>query len=113
MTPPTELSHRWYLAEWAKAVGKIQADAQRELGWPKATASDLWRGRQRYNQELVDQVSNWLNVRPYELLLPPNEALALRDMRKSAQQIASAEVHEIDFLPPVRPVQRRRTGRAS
>ena len=38
-TPPNDLAHRWYLAEWALHFGKSQADAQRALDWNKATAA--------------------------------------------------------------------------
>lgn len=85
---PKELSHRWYLAEWATHHGKKQADAQRELGWAKSTASELWNGQQRYTQHLVDEVARWFGIQPYEVLLPPEEAIALRNIRQSAEVIA-------------------------
>jgi transcriptional regulator with XRE-family HTH domain len=87
-TPPGELSHRWYLAEWAQELGKKQADAQRELGWSKASASNLWNGRQRYTQDLVDAAAAWLNIEPFELLMPPNRASALREIQSYAVTIA-------------------------
>jgi hypothetical protein len=85
--PPNELAHRWYLAEWAEHFGKRQADAQRELGWPKSNASDLFNGKQRYTQNLVDDVARWLNIAPYEVLMHPKEALAIRSLRDSARLI--------------------------
>lgn len=99
-TPPRLLGHRWYLAEWAAHLGKIQADAQRELGWPKATASDLWNAKQRYTQDLVDQVAKWLGLQPYELLLPPTEAEGLRQMRQAAYAIAEREHPPYEPAPP-------------
>ena len=89
-TPPAELGHRWYLREWCTFLGKIQADTQRELGWPRAKASDLWNGKQRYTQETVDQVSVWLGVEPFELLMPPSEALAIRQLRNAARAIVDS-----------------------
>lgn len=97
-TPPRMLGHHWYLAEWSKVRGKRQADAQRELGWPKATTSDLWNGKQRYTQNLVDQAAKWLDIEPFELLMPPSEALALRQMRQAAYLIAAEP--GADFTPP-------------
>lgn len=88
-TPPAELGHRWYFAEWAAFFGYRQADAERELSWPRAKVSDLWNGKQRYTQETVDQVSRWLGVAPFELLLTPAEALSFRSIRETAKQIAS------------------------
>jgi hypothetical protein len=149
-TPPRQLSHHWYLAEWAEVLEKSQADAVRELGWvrgrfhtvnshvnsqypatvktyceknpsnvvrgfhsgsqparktpripkskftvpaesTKATASALWNGKQRYTQDLVDEVSAWFNIRPYELLMHPAEAMSLRQVRESAARIATIQ----------------------
>lgn len=88
-TPPRRLTHHWYLSEWAAQAGKSQADAVRELGWNKSTASFLFNGKQRYTQDLVDEVAVWLNVRPFELLLPVEIAMGLRQLRSSALQIAA------------------------
>lgn len=93
--PPSLLSHRWYLPEWGAYFGKIQADAQRELGWPRAKTSDLWNGKQRYTQETVDEVSRWFGIDPFELLMPPAEAVAMRQFRSAARTIAGQEA-----LPP-------------
>lgn len=81
-TPPSELSHRWYLPEWAKLRGKRQADAERDLGWSRAKTSDLWNGKQRYTQESVDEAARWLQLRPFELLLPPEEVDRLRRLEE-------------------------------
>ncbi len=88
-TPPRQLRHHWYLPEWADVLGKTQADAVRELGWAKATASHLRNAKQRYTQDLVDEVSDWLKIRPYELLMSPDQAMALRRLRDQAVRIAA------------------------
>lgn len=82
--PIEELHHRWYAPEWAAHFGKKQADAQRDLGWSRSTASGLWNLSQKYTQERVDEVALWLGIAPYELLMPPPEALALRRLRETA-----------------------------
>jgi hypothetical protein len=87
-TPPRQLSHHWYLREWAEVLEKTQADAQRDLGWAKATASDLWTGKQRYTQDYVDEVAAWFHIRPYELLMPPADAIAIRQMREAVATLA-------------------------
>ncbi len=85
------LAHRWYLPEWAAWFGKIQADAQRELGWSKGTASDLWTGKQRYTQQRIDEVAAWFGIKPFELLMPPREAMNLRRFRETAAAIVAEE----------------------
>jgi hypothetical protein len=104
-TPPRQLSHRWYLAEWAKMYDKSQADAQRALGWSKASASTLFRNKQRYTQDLIDEAADWLQVRPYELLLPPDVAMAIRRVREDAARIVSHTVSEepVQTLPARKP----------
>ena len=88
-TPLSELKHRWYFQEWATLAGKIQADVDRELGWPRAKASALWNGKQRYTQDSVDEVATWLKIEPYELLMHPDDAMQLRQIREAAKFIAA------------------------
>lgn len=88
-TPPGQLGHRWYLPEWAAFRGKKQADAERELGWPRAKTSDLWNLKQRYTQESIDEAAVWLEIDPFELLLPPDEAISLRQLRAAAHSIVA------------------------
>lgn len=94
--PPRLLSHHWYLVEWAERLGVRQKDAINKLGWSKAQASDLFNGNQRYTQDLIDEVSQWLQLAPYELLMPPSEALAIRAMRDSAARMQGP----VGFEPP-------------
>lgn len=90
--PPRLLSHHWYLAEWAERLKVRQKDAVAKLGWSKAQASDLFTGKQRYTQDLVDEVAAWLQLAPYELLMPPDDAYAIRAMRDSAARLHEAPV---------------------
>lgn len=85
-TPPKHLTHHWHLAQWAERLGVRQKDAVEKLGWSKAQASDLFTGKQRYTQDLVDEVSAWLQLAPYELLMAPEEALAIRAIRAAADK---------------------------
>lgn len=86
-TPPRQLSHHWFLAEWAERLGVRQKDAVEKLGWSKAQASDIFTGKQRYTADLVDEVALWLHLAPYELLMAPEDALAIRAMRSSAARM--------------------------
>lgn len=90
-TPAPTVLHDWYFAEWAAMFGKRQADACADLGWSKAKASMVWTGQQRYNRELVDEVSRWLSLRPWELLMSPAEAMQLRRLRDAAATIVQID----------------------
>lgn len=72
--------HTWFIRDWSKLAGFTQADAQRELGWSKAKASDVWNGQQ-YTQSIIDELAPKLKARPFELLLHPDEAMLLRRLR--------------------------------
>lgn len=89
-TPPDQLRHSWYFAEHATAHGHRQADAERALGWPRGKINALWNGKQRYTQESIDEVATWLEIEPYELLMRPEEANAIKQLREAARAIAGA-----------------------
>ncbi len=82
-------AHDWYLVEWMKLYGKIQADLERDLEWNKSKASLMWNHNQRYHRDDVNQVADWLNLKPHDLLIHPDDAMALRRMRESALRIAA------------------------
>lgn len=84
-----DFAHTWFIREWADLAGFTQADAQRLLGWSKAKASDVWNGQQ-YNQSLVDELFPVLNARPYELLMHPEEAMALRRIKDQSARLATS-----------------------
>ncbi len=84
------LAQDWYLREWMSRKGKIQADLVKELGWDKARANFVYHSKQSYRRDLVNELSRWLEVEPYELLMPPQEADALRRLRESAEEIANS-----------------------
>lgn len=80
----------WYLQEWAAELGKKQADLVSDLGWLKNAAHRIWHGKQPYRRDILNQVARWLNIEPFELLMPPKEALSLRRLRESAAAIVAA-----------------------
>lgn len=88
VTSQHQFKHTWYLREWMEMHGKRQVDMQQELEWSKAKANDVFNGQQ-YNQQLIDQLAPWLNVRPYELLMHPDEANAIRRVREDAARIVA------------------------
>jgi len=85
-----DFQHTWFLREWAELAGFTQADAQRELGWSKAKASDVWNGQQ-YNQSLIDELAPVLKARPFELLLHPDEAHLYRRLRDGAPRLVASK----------------------
>lgn len=66
-----------------------QSDIMKATGYSKATMSDLVTGKQRYNRDILNEIAGVLHIRPNELLLHPEEAMAIRRMRESAARIVA------------------------
>lgn len=81
----------WYLQEWAKLADKRQADLVNDLGWLKNHAHRIWHGKQPYRRDIVNAIALWLRIEPYELLMPPQDALKIRQLREAAIAIAQNE----------------------
>lgn len=81
----------WYLQDWAKLADKRQADLVNDLGWLKNHAHRIWHGKQPYRRDIVNAVADWLNIEPYELLMPPQEAMKIRQLREAALAIAESQ----------------------
>lgn len=79
--------HDWYLKEWLATLGKKQADIVRDLGWNKARISLMLRGKQPYDRDSINELAAYLNLQPHELLMHPDDAMALRRMKRLAEQM--------------------------
>lgn len=86
--PKLPPAHDWYLAQWLSACAKEQVDLEKELEWNKSKASLMINGKQRYHRDDVNQVADWLNLQPYELLMHPQDAMAIRQLRIDARRVA-------------------------
>lgn len=86
MTPPF---HDWYLKEWLATLRKKQADVARDLDWNKARVSLMIRGEQQYTRDAINELAAYLNIKPHELLMHPDDAMALRRLREDAIKIAT------------------------
>lgn len=80
--------HDWYLREWLRQAGKKQADVVRDLDWNKARVSLMMRGLQPYERDAVNELATYLNIRPYELLMHPDDAMAIRRLRAEMLRLA-------------------------
>jgi transcriptional regulator with XRE-family HTH domain len=87
----------WHLSEW---MGDeiSQAELCRRTGYPKAKMSELVNGVTRYNRDVVNDLSKALNIRPYELLMAPDQARAFRSYLASAQQLITL-AHDAEDAP--------------
>ena len=95
--------HDWYLKEWLRALSRKQSDIVRDLGWNKARVSLMLRGEQPYTRDAVNELSDYLNLRPYELLMHPDDAMALRRLRSDVIRLAH-DTETFDFAPKAKNV---------
>ena len=66
-----------------------QAELARRTGWSKATANDIVHGKTSYYRQIVNEAAAALHVQPWELMMSPADANALRAMRDDAIRIAA------------------------
>lgn len=91
-----EPRHDWYLAQWLRTLGKKQADVVRDLDWNKAKVSLTASGKQPYTREEINEIADYLHLRPYELLMHPDDAMRLRRLRDEMIRLA----HESETMEP-------------
>lgn len=78
----------WYINEWMAAVGiKTQAELGKLANWSKATTSQICNGKQDYSPAIIKAASEALGVEPFELLIPPERAMAFRRFYAEAKQV--------------------------
>lgn len=82
----------WYLREWLETlrVRFPHAWLQTETGWSDGKVSNVLSGKKRYDKDIVNLVSEKLGIQPYELLMSPQLANAIRAMRSEAPKLAAA-----------------------
>ena len=98
----------WYLRDWMRTLGVTQADLIERTELNKTAISLLCNDRQDYTPEIVRDMAGALNVATYELLMHPEDAMALRQLRRDALQVVRTTEA---FQSPAEPQNRgRRTG---
>jgi transcriptional regulator with XRE-family HTH domain len=90
---PTQIN--WYLREWMESLGVKQAEMIRRTDWSKATMSQLYNNKQDYSPKIVNEAALALNVAPYELLMRPDTAMALRRLRQDALRVVEEGMGEM------------------
>lgn len=100
--------HDWYLAEWLDSLHIKQADLSRLTDWDKRKTSFLVSGKQPYKREDVNDAAFALNLQPFELLMPPERAMALRQLHASSLTIAAETKSPYSPEPPQESVGTRR-----
>ncbi|MBE7186041.1 MAG: helix-turn-helix transcriptional regulator [Methylobacterium mesophilicum] len=70
-----------------KALNVKQAQLAEAAGWSKGSMSEIYNGKTGYSRRLVNEAANALNIQPYELLMAPEDAMALRRQREESLKV--------------------------
>lgn len=87
-----------------------QTQLRDKADWSKAAASEICSGKTGYSKRLVNEAAHALNIHPYELLMHPEDAMALRQMRREALRVvkASQKLEGADPVADEEPIPERR-----
>lgn len=77
----------WFIREWMDYFGIKQARMMDMTGWSKASTSQIYNGKQDFNPKIVKEAAIALNLESYELMMPPEKAMALRRLQATAETI--------------------------
>ncbi len=103
--------HDWFLKQWLAATGKKQRDVVADLEWNKAKISLMVSGQQKYTRDEVNELSTYLNIRPFELLMHPDDAFAMRRIHESAAKFVVTEPDHVEPNVQIPAVRVARKGR--
>lgn len=84
-----EITHDWYLREWVNALDCTVTQLRERTGWTHRIASQLVNRKLRWNRDHLSEAAFALHIEPFELLLHPDDAFALRRLRADAIRIAA------------------------
>ncbi len=90
----------WYLQEWFATQGRIQRDLITKLDWLPAKANKVWHGVQLAKLDEVAEIADLLNIAPWELLMPPEEAMKIRRLKSVLAEVAQPAPAQIDPAAP-------------
>ncbi len=77
----------WYLQEWFATQDKIQRTLITELGWLPAKAYKVWHSLQEPKLSEMHEIAALLNIRPHELMMPPEEAFRTRRLEAAVREV--------------------------
>lgn len=83
-----EPRHDWYLKEWLRTLGRSQQWLADQLDLQKSKISRKATGVTPYERDDINEIAAVLHLEPYELLMHPEDAMEIRQLRKSIQLAA-------------------------
>lgn len=88
-------AYDWFLKEWLASLNIKQVRLSELAEWDKRKTSYLVNGRQPFNRDTLNEAAHALNLRPWELLMHPKDAMEIRQLRKSVELAAERRMQYI------------------
>jgi len=109
-TPKPEIKrpdYDWFLKAWMDTLQVDQAELGRRCDWGKSHVHGLYHGKTPYNRTTLNKAAAALNIKPFEILMHPEDAMALRRLTQGVRGVEiSKELQEFadEREPPLRAV---------
>lgn len=104
-------SHDWYLKEWMQTLRISQARLSERTGWSKASTNSFYHCKNGYYREVLNEAADALHIQPFELLMHPEDAMAIRQMRADALRVVESSRRLSFAEDEAQPVVAERTAR--
>lgn len=91
-----------------KTLRISQAKLAKACDWTPSTMHGIYHGRTSYYRDIVNLIASKLNIQPYELLMPPEMAMAFRQYFASAERIVSLAHESEPKITEGKPAEERR-----
>lgn len=104
---PARDRQKWFLKEWRKYRGLSQEKLAERLGWYKGDISNLEKGKRRYNQDVLEQLADALELpRPgYLVMVDPTDPNGIWSLWEEA-----SEGERLDIIRLAKVVRRENHG---
>lgn len=99
----------WFLREWMKTLQVSQTRLAEMCDWKPSTMHGIYHGRTSYYRDILNLIATKLNVEPYELLMPPEQAMAFRRFQESAAEVVNLGERKVE-RSYAEPARHRKTG---
>lgn len=76
-----------FLHEWFATAEKVQNNLIKDLGWPPQKANRIWHRLQPLRDNEIAEIAEFLNVRPYEMLMHPSDAMRFRRIEATINEV--------------------------
>jgi len=90
-SPVAPPANDWFIRDWMHTLGVTQSKLSDLTGWSKATVNDIYHGRTSYYRQILNDLAFALNLQPWELLMHPDDAMAIRQLTAAVRVVEKSK----------------------